>query len=343
MISHIAFAEGSPSPTLVLPADRLPTDEGPLLAALTDTRAWMIANGGADITKYALVGPSTHPLFDLDYRFVQVIPGPGPRFDLRGSCGHSILASVLAAHRFGWLPALSPGHRARVNVLNNGDHVVCEIEQSAHGASTMTAHFLHHPAVSLTDLLLLAQPTTDLPYPGGTIRTSLVDVGNPYVFVDAADLGVISSDQLYADDTKLFATLTDIRRSAARELGWPPEGAFPKIAAVLADGPGGLAVRAVSVPSWHPTLALTGVVCLAAAVRIDGTVPNLLAGPTGHGQPLRLRTPNGEVRPSASITANDALSWVSVPSKTVRHLGRLDVEPLVRHALRETVSCLPLR
>ncbi|QTR06025.1 hypothetical protein J7S33_06940 [Saccharothrix algeriensis] len=43
----------------------------------------------------------------------------------------------------------------------------------------------------------------------------------------------------------------------------------------MPDEGGAVAARAVSVPSWHPTLALTGAVCVAAAAAIPGTVPAL--------------------------------------------------------------------
>ncbi|GAA1332675.1 hypothetical protein GCM10009660_07490 [Catellatospora bangladeshensis] len=65
-----------------------------------------------------------------------------------------------------------------------------------------------------------------------------------------------------------------MRVAGERLLGWPP-GVFPKIAALMPDEGGAVAARAVSVPSWHPTLALTGAVCVAAAAAIPGTVPAL--------------------------------------------------------------------
>lgn len=343
MLAHIAHAHGSPSSTLVLPAERLPESEEALSEALADGVAWLAEHGLAAVTKIALVSVSEHPLFDLDYRFVQVIPGEPARFDFRGSCGHSVLSSVEVASRLGWIGRLAPEHRVRVRVLNNGEHVVCEVDECVRDRTTFTAHFLNHPAVPLRELLPFGETTTDLPYEDGTIRVSAVSAGNPYLFLSGHDLGVDTPDGLFAAGQPLFRTLSAIRRSAARQYGYPAEGAFPKVAAVLPDGEDGLAVRAVSVPSWHPTIALTGAVCLGAARRIRGTIPFRLAGgETRRDAPLRIRTAGGRTTSAAAVSGHDTdseLSWVSVPEKTVSFTGAVSIDSFGPHVLKED-SCL---
>lgn len=346
MLAHVAHAAGAPSSTLVLDAERLPTEEQQLTEALSQAVAWLTANGLSRITKIALITPSEHPLFDLDYRFVQVIPGDPVRFDFRGSCGHSVLSSVLVASRLGWISKLAPEHRARVRVLNNDEHIVCEVDECVRRQATFTAHFLNHPAVPLAGLLPFGKPTTQLPFDGGAIEVSAVFAGNPYLFLSAADLGIRTTDDLFADNPTLFATMTAIRRSAARQLGWAVEGAFPKVAALLPDGEGGLAVRAVSVPSWHPTLALTGAVCLGAARQIRDTIPFELAGGADlAGRPLRIRTPGG-ISTSAAATSghepDSRLSWVSVPHKSVSFTGALSIDSLQPYVLKEDTCLLSI-
>ena len=332
MEAHIAYASGSPSRTLVLPMEPQPEDGERILAIARECVRRLSRLGGElqDITKIAIVSPSTHPLFDLDYRFVQVLPGPEPGFDLNGSCGHSVLASALIASRLGWIHPLAPDQRVRVNVLNTGDHLVCEVDESVRDRVSFTTHFLRHPSVALRSLLLDDQPTDRYLYEGGAIRASAVSTGNPYVFIDAHDLGVGRVEELFDDDPGLFRTLSAIRRSAAAVHGFPLDGAFPKIAALLPDGDGRVAVRALSVPSWHPTIALTGAVCLGAAVKIAGTIPHTLAGPaTAPGEPLQIHTSGGTATVRAAVTGNaedDRLAWVSVPRKDVEFIGSIDID-----------------
>ncbi|MEV7015242.1 PrpF domain-containing protein [Streptomyces sp. NPDC093991] len=342
MTISLARAHGTPCPTAVLDARALPDTEPELLARLSALRETLSAHGAGDVLKNALVQPSRHPLFDLDYRFVQSLPDSLDSFDLRGSCGHSILAAVEVAARTGMIQPLVPGCRVRVNVLNNGDNVVCETEETSEGGTRFTAHFLCSPPRPVQELLLTGAPVVGIPFEGRVVPVSLVSMGNPYIFVHAAELGAPTVDALFADDPALFERMTRLRHAVCVARGWDTAGAFPKVAALLPDAEGTLAVRAVSVPSWHPTVALTGATCLAAAAAVEGTVPHLLAGETGlpEGGTLALRTPGATIRVSARTKGdrrNRELAWISVAEKQVDYRGEIVPVPVP-----EELAWLPL-
>ncbi|MEU0334051.1 PrpF domain-containing protein [Streptomyces sp. NPDC006193] len=351
--AHLVHAEGAPCPTLVVDADRLPPGDEALLEGLARVRDGLGAETRRTVLKNAVVRPSAHPLFDLDYYFVQSLPGGRDRFDTRGSCGHSILAAVEAAARDGMIEPLEPGRRVRVNVLNNGDHVVCETDETGSGRTRFTAHFLCTPARPVGDLLITGEAVTRVTVDGRQLPVSLVDMGNPYVFVGAGDLGVRDAQELFAAGDELFGLLGRVRRAVCAHMGWDASGAFPKIAALLPGPDGDLAVRAVSVPSWHPTLALTGAICLGTAVGIEGTLPWSLARAAGHDSGLvRLRTPGGPLRVRARITGpadTPRLGWVSVADKYVRYENAVHLTAGARSAAltpdrsrSEDPSCLSL-
>jgi 2-methylaconitate cis-trans-isomerase PrpF len=346
VIGHIAYASGAPCPTLVLDAQQFPRESGPLLKTLTEVRRRLVLAGGAHILKIALIEPSSHPLFDLDYRFIQALPDDVGRFDLRGSCGHSVLCSVMAAGRSGMLPRQGPGDRARVRVLNNGDHLVCETEETDRDTARCTMYFLHTPPVPVSGLLLRDEPQTILDVEDEKVTVSLVSSGNPYVFVGARDAGVSDSAELFAAGAGLFDRLQRIREAAARLFDWPADGAFPKIAVVVPDGPGRIAARAVTVPGWHPTLALTGAVCLGAASCIPETVPWLAARDAGSlGGQVNILTTGGSTAVTATTRVGDGrteLAWVAVGNKTVRFHGSFFPESLTYFQPREFGECLSL-
>jgi hypothetical protein len=318
----LLYADGSPCPTLVLPAALLPGDDHGLIAALARLRTALIATGWGHVLKIALVGPGGGGA-DLTYRFVQCFPGDESRFELRGSCGHSILAAVAGAHRLGAGPQPRQGRPVTVDVRNNGDQVTCTAEQAVGDDITFTARFHRRPAPSLGSLLLFGEPVTVLDHGQGRTAVSAVSLGNPYLFVDARTLGRRSRDELFDGGAGLFRLMSGIRAAGEARLGWP-RGAFPKIAALLPE-PGGLAARAVSVPSWHPTLALTGATCLATAAAIPGTLPALLAGEPGG--PLRITTPGGHTTVAATTTG-DRLHAVAVSGKVVHLLGEVTLPSL---------------
>lgn len=346
MIGHLAYANGSPCPTLVLDARYLPRETAPLLDALADARRWLNSAGGGHVLKIALVEPSRHPLFDLDYRFIQALPDAPNRFDLRGSCGHSILSSIVAAGRSGLVPRLGPGVRNRINVLNNGDHLVCEVDEVNRDQVGFTVHFLHTPPKPISELLLTGEPRTVLDVDGAPLTVSLVSAGNPYVFVAAASIGVSTTDELFADDPELFNRLSRIRAAAAAHLDWPADSVFPKIAVTMPAESGRVAVRAVSVPGWHPTLALTGAACLGAATGIAGTIPWLSAREAGCTDGLiEIETAGGRTTVTAATVARDGereLAWISVGHKLVTFHGSFFLEPLAHFQFKEIGECLSM-
>jgi 2-methylaconitate cis-trans-isomerase PrpF len=338
MIGSIALAEGAPCPTLVIDARELPRETDALLAVLACVRRQLIAAGHQDVLKIALLEPSDHPMYDLAYRFVQVIPGQkADAFDLLGSCGHSIVAASMVANHLGWIPRLAPGHRVRVHVHNNGDTVVCEVDELDRSGGNVTVHFLEDADLSS---FLPSGAAADVLKVGDTLRrVSLVSMGNPYVFVRARELGITTRAELFADDPELFAVLAGIRAAAGAKWGFPPRSAFPKIAVVDHFTDGQLTVRAVSVPTWHPTLALTGATCLAVASVIPGTVAHEVAEAAGCAAgSIAMETPGGVVVGRPAVGDNGRLTWVSVSGKRARYLRSLALDPRLRYEIQELVA-----
>jgi 2-methylaconitate cis-trans-isomerase PrpF len=317
MTPYVAQADGAPCPTVVLDRRQLPADPAELTSTLTAIGDRHRTEQWAGALKIALISPSTNPFYDLDYQFVQGLDPRWTRFDLSGNCGHSMLVAITAATRLGWL-SLHPGARVRVNVVNNGDLMVGEVDELSTQGAMFTVHLLSAPPRPVERVLPVGTPVTELRTPLGTLDVSLVDWANPYVLVDAADLGAADEDALFSAGPDLLDRMQVIRGCAAEVLGRPPDGAFPKIAALGQYREGELAARAVTVPGWHPSLALTGACCLAVAAEVAGTVPAVLRERAGIGSgELVVRTPGGTVRASAALV-DGAVQWASVSGKTVR-------------------------
>ncbi|MFF0162278.1 PrpF domain-containing protein [Streptomyces sp. NPDC005263] len=297
MIADIVQAEGAPCPTLVVDSDRLPPGSLASSAELAALRTWLRESGLGRIHKVALYGRPVDAAFDLDYRFVQTLADGA---DFRAGCGHSLLAATVSAGL--------PG-RVRVRAVTTGDPVVCEPEPG--GAYTVRLE----RAADVSALLPTGRPVDRL----CGLPVSIVRYGNPYVFVEAGLLGLSSQEALFAARDDVLGRLLRVRTAAARLLGLPGHGALPKIAVVGSYAPGRLSVRAVTVAGWHPSLALTGSTCLAAATVVPGCVPwRLMAGVRGR---LTMRTPGGDAQASAAVRAGRLLG-VSVHGKRARVLER---------------------
>lgn len=121
-----------------------------------------------------------------------------------------------------------------------------------------------------------------------TVRATLIDVSNPFIFVDSSSLP--SEYHLSGPDSEISLRIIEsIRREASVKFGFSndPETAglrkgTPKIGVVstpdvsdsnvVSGGVPDIAVLAYSMGKVHPSVQLTGAVCLGAAATLQGTV-----------------------------------------------------------------------
>ncbi|MGQ5639012.1 MULTISPECIES: PrpF domain-containing protein [unclassified Streptomyces] len=327
MIGHLCRAAGKSDPTLVLDRRALPAGEEELTGTLLVARDWLAAHRGAEVTTIAMIEPSADPDADVDYQFAQYLPGAAPRFELRGSCGHSILSSIAVAQRLGWLPSPGVSSPLRVNVLNTGDRVVCEVSGAGRSLA-FSVEFRYQPPRRLGDLLPTGSAQDDF----HGLPVSVVSAGNPHVFVDAADLGLRDQEAVFSADPSVRRRLTGIRRAVGRRLGLPQHSVFPRVAAVGQYEYRRLAALTVPAPLTSGPLPPADAVTVAAAAVIDGTVVHRLAQQAwSRLDELVVDTPGGTtvVRTAVSGTGlEDTLTWVGVRRGTVRYEGPVFVEPL---------------
>lgn len=132
----------------------------------------------------------------------------------------------------------------------------------------------------------------DLSYPGGSIKATLMDCGNPCVFILASDLG-IEPTLLPADFTpETLKRLDDIRNAAAVKMGLVPSleaaqarNSVPKVCIMSPKSPhtvlSGSTVRAeqidlvtrcISSGDPHRALPITASLCTAAAAHVEGSI-----------------------------------------------------------------------
>ncbi|RAH48915.1 DUF453-domain-containing protein [Aspergillus brunneoviolaceus CBS 621.78] len=153
------------------------------------------------------------------------------------------------------------------------------------------------------------------------VRATLIDCGNPFVLVSAADMPAQyhqeQQDSLFSDAASL--TVETLRRAGSLRLGlatsWDAaarQRTVPKIAVVApataASASVDATVTAYSLGDLHPTIQLTGAVALAAALSVPGTV--LAADTTAKG---------GNGNRTSFYTSSTSRTWrIAHPRGTVK-------------------------
>jgi 2-methylaconitate cis-trans-isomerase PrpF len=310
------FMRGGTSRGAFIRRDDLPTDaatrDRAILAIYGSPDARQIDGlGGADplTSKVAIVGAPTLPGADVDYLFGQVRIVE-PVVDYRGNCGNMLAGVGPFAIDEGLVPATDPVTRVRIHQVNTRTLVIAEVPTRdgralAAGNATTPGVPGTGAAIKLDfavgadtlgrGLLPTGRPVDELTDNlGRTYRASLVDAGNPTVFIRAADLG-LDARSLVASSypPELMDRLEAIRGAAAERLGFvadrrrsaaetptvpkmylvhPPADYVTRANAHVAADAVDLVARGLVTQQLHAAYAATVAIATATAARLEGTV-----------------------------------------------------------------------
>ena len=325
-----------------------------------------LGGGISSLSKAAIVG--TAPAgsgAEVAFRFAQVEVAE-PRVDFTGNCGNISAAIAPFAVNKGLVEAASSGS-APIEVLSlntgqrfvtrvplrdgrydpSGDFVIGGVPGSG---ARLTLEYLEPDGSIGRGALPTGRLRDRVDVPGcGAVPVSIVDVGNPAVFVAAEALGAPEAATALPSALDAAAALQErlecIRCEAAVRIGLadsPAEAAarqrtVPKVALVGAPAAyrttsGGevpaadvdLVARLISMGRAHRTLAMTAAMACAAAAAMDGSVvAEVAAGPAQAGgtpRVVRLGHPAGVL--GLSVTADCSSGTWRVPSLTMDRTAR---------------------
>ncbi len=288
--------------------------------------------GSQSVTsKVAIVKRSSRPDADVDYTFAQVSVDK-PLVSYKGNCGNIssgvgpfAIEKGLAEVRGDITPVriyntntdkiiIADVHTPGGRVEYEGDFAIAGVPGTA---SPIRLKFVKPSGTLGKGLLPTGNAVDTLEVPGyGPVAVSIVDAANPLVFVKAADLGLTGRelpDELNAAPEKL-ELLEKVRGLAAVKLGltndytssaWDTPG-IPKMTFVAeaadytaADGKEirkdsiDLLSRMMSMQKTHPSYAMTGAMCTAAAAVVPGSIVNQVLSPSADTQFIRIGHPGG--------------------------------------------------
>lgn len=316
-----AIMRGGTSKGIYFLLDDLPADDAErnaLILRLVGGDARQVNGlGGGDMlnAKVAVVSRSPDEGSDIDYRFVQVVPGEG-RVDTGPTCGN-ILAGVGAFAIEQGLVAAAEGQTViRVRDINTGSRVEqvlqtpggeltyegdCVIAGVPDAAAPVLLYYLDFAGIKTGKLF----PTGNVVDVVDGVALSCVDAAMPTLFAAAADMGVAGDEtpaQLQAN-TALMARLESLRLQAAQAMGLGDARGkvIPKFALVSAPRQGGsICARYFTPVTAHATFAVSGGIALATAVMTAGTTAADCAQPPAlddNGDyPVDIEHPSGIMR-----------------------------------------------
>ena len=297
-------------------------------------------------SKVAIIKKSANPEADVDYTFAQVSVDK-PLVSYKGNCGNISSGVGPFAIEKGLVDAKDGMTTVRIFNTNTNKIIAADVKTPGGmveysgdfaiagvpgTASPVKLKFVK-PAGTLGKGLLPTGSVVDvLDVPEfGQVQVSIVDAANPLVFVKAKDIGLTGKelpDELNARPDMLDL-LEKIRGLAAQKLNliddykrsaWDTPG-IPKMTFVAApedyttsDGKAiaqkdiDLLSRMMSMQKPHPSYAMTGAMCTAAAAVTPGSVVNQVLAPNADTQFIRIGHPAGILECGADFRLADGQS-----------------------------------
>lgn len=320
-----------------------------------------MGGGESSLSKVAVVGPSSRPGVDVEFTFAQVGIIEAT-VGYKGNCGNIISAVGPFAVDEGLVAV--EGDEATVRIFNTntgkiifatfplvagrsavaGDCVV----QGVAGSGAPVRLAFQRPGGATTGKLIPTGAAREILQlaDGRDLEVSLVDAGNPTVFLSASALGLTATERPseLRDNIAAMADFEAIRIAAALRMGLVASTKeaqqtvrnLPLVA--LLAGPrqtlaqdADITVRMISAGLPHRAIPLTGAICLAVASRVCGTVVHSHLPALSAGIGLRIAHPSGVMDVSASVAKIDGedVAIEAVVYRTARRLmeGRVLLRP----------------
>ncbi len=303
--------------------------------------------GGADslTSKLAIIGPATRGDADVDYTFAQVSITEA-LVDYSGNCGNMSAGVGPFAIDQGLVQVTEPITTVRIHQTNTKSIIVAHVPV-VNGRAAVNGDY-HIDGVPGTgakieldfsdaaggvtgQFLPTAHPRDQLDVPGvGVLDVSIVDAGNPCVFVRATDLGLQGTETAAQIDAnvQLNERIELIRGTVAVKLGfvkrWQDAAkSSPYVPFLVMVAPPtdywnastgqtmqanqvDLVARLVFMLKMHKTYAVTGTVCTGAAAKIPGTIVAEMMRPEAESRDLvRIGHPAGVIELQAHVERVD--------------------------------------
>lgn len=270
--------------------------------------------GGAtnQTSKIVIINESNHPNVDLEYTIGQVILDK-PKIDWSGNCGN--LSSVVGLFAIDEKMILPDEPITTMKLLNTNTNKLINYHIGVKNDSPLIRGNYKVPGVpkmgskielefinpegSVTNKLLPTGNEKDVIEleEGSKITVSIVDAGNPTVFLNASNLSLKGSEmpEEIENNKKIITRLQEIRGKVAQLLGFVSDWkkapqlspSLPKIGFIgnptdyisydnklIDSNEIDFVARLVSSNKIHKSYMVTGAISTAVAAKIEGTIVN---------------------------------------------------------------------
>lgn len=280
-----------------------------------------VGGGAAVTTKTAMISPSDDDWAEIDYFFAQVKVDERS-VDFGPTCGNILSGIGPAAIEMGMVPVQDGETRVRIRAVNTGAKVEAVVQTPGgkveyEGDARIDGVPGTAAPVTLNFMDVIGSKTGAM-FPTGSprdvidgIEVTCIDVAMPIAVARAGDFGLTGYETREELDAnrEFYARFEPIRQKAGRLMGMGDvsKSVTPKFA-ILSEPREGGAISARYFMPWncHPSMAVTGSICLGCCTLAPGTVAEGLARPP-QGSPavIGIEHPMGQIEVTADYSVGE--------------------------------------
>lgn len=297
---------------------------------------------GATVTvtsKVVMAEPSKRKGIDVDYLFAQ-IDIENPIVDTLPPCGNMMAGVGPFAIEKGWVKATHPETRVMVYNINTNSTIE-EIVQTPNGKVTYdgNAQIDGVPGTAapvIMNLFDLVGGKTGKQFPTGKLKeeingvpVTIIDAGSTMVLIKAADLGMKGDENeaFFKENTLLMSKIEAIRLEAGLRAGMGDvkDNVLPKVGILSApkDDKHNIQSRYLTPKTLHPSHAVTGAICIGAALKLKGTVASEVGKENGKPRELVIiEHPSGIIEVNIEMINKNG-DWFLEKAGTIRTVRKI--------------------
>ena len=268
--------------------------------------------GGTEVTtKVVMVSPSKDDWADIDYFFAQVAVRDR-LVDFAPTCGNMLSGVAPAAIELGLFPAADGETRVKIYSANTGARIeavvqtpggIVEYEGNARidgvpgTAAPIILNFKDVVGSSCGALFPTGQRKETI----DGIDITCIDVAMPMAMARAEDFGLTGYETREELDANrdFYTRMEPIRREAGKRMGLGDvtDKVVPKFGILSPPREGGAISSRYFMPkTCHPSLAVTGSICIGSCILCPGTIADGMAVlPPGNTITLQIEHPMGQI------------------------------------------------
>lgn len=286
-----------------------------------------IGGGAAVTTKVAMLSRASDDWADVDYFFAQVSV-EDRLVDFKPTCGNILSGVGPAALEMGLVEPSGDVTEIKIHAVNTGARVVAKVQTPGgkldYSGHTEIAGVPGTSAPVALNFMGVVGSSTGAFLPTGNLRDTIegievtcMDVAMPLVIARAADFGLTGYETAEELDANrdFFARMEAIRikAGAAMGMGDVSKSVTPKFGLLAPAKDGGTIATRYFMPwNTHPTMAVTGVQCLASCALTPGTVSDgLLDRPSIGPAEVILEHASGNIDVLVDFSNDDGFTLMS--------------------------------